>query len=91
MEMLNTNLVVSNEYDNREKARKSRPTKGGQKSNHNNSKARRVQKSQSNRFDDAYHYVAYVPISSDVWRLDGLQKCPVNIGKSACSHREKRH
>ena len=28
-----------------------------------------------------YHFVAYVPINGSVWRLDGLQKRPVNLGK----------
>lgn len=89
--MLNTNLVVSNEFDKREKASNTRRVRGGQKRNQNNLKARRAQKSQSNRSDDAYHYVAYVPINSDVWRLDGLQKDPVNIGIPFARIKRRRH
>jgi hypothetical protein len=30
--------------------------------------------------DDAYHFVAYVPVKNAVWEIDGLKKGPIKIG-----------
>ncbi|KAH7395722.1 ubiquitin carboxyl-terminal hydrolase [Cadophora sp. MPI-SDFR-AT-0126] len=32
--------------------------------------------------EEGYHFIAYVPVQDEVWRLDGLQREPVKIGDS---------
>ncbi|KAF2433821.1 ubiquitin carboxyl-terminal hydrolase, partial [Tothia fuscella] len=34
--------------------------------------------------DSAYHYVAYMPIDGTIWKLDGLDDSPQNLGE--CDH-----
>src|ERR1700722_8273958 len=36
--------------------------------------------------DAAFHFIAYVPIQGDVWKLDGLDFQPTNIGISELYH-----
>ncbi|KAF8866052.1 cysteine proteinase [Acephala macrosclerotiorum] len=73
IEALNAALALQNEVDEWKKAkryRKKAPTKAKRTSK---GKAKKVE-------DDAFHYIAYVPIQGEVWRLDGLLRQPVNLG-----------
>lgn len=46
-----------------------------------NSKRKGATAKKSKKEDElAFHYVAYVPIKGEVWRLNGLQRHPVNLG-----------
>ena len=30
----------------------------------------------------AFHFIAYVPVQGKIWKLDGLQRQPQNLGKN---------
>ena len=30
--------------------------------------------------DEAFHFIAYIPISDSLWELDGLKRQPVRLG-----------
>jgi len=77
MEILNADLALSNEVEKWGRAKKN-PRK-----NVGKSKAKKADG------DSTYHYVAYVPIKGVVWRLDGLQREPVNLGKYYLSTYQK--
>ncbi len=38
----------------------------------------------ANDEDSAFHFIAFVPINGAVWRLDGIQSHPVNLGQLDC-------
>jgi ubiquitin carboxyl-terminal hydrolase L5 len=71
MDMLNTDLALSNDVDKWQKSKKN-PKK-------NINKASKKRKKDDE--EAAFHFIAYVPIQRNVWRLDGLQRQPVNLGK----------
>jgi len=74
MDILNADLTLQNDYDKWVKANKNSRRKVAKK------KASKKKKKKEE--DEAgYHFVAYVPISGSVWRLDGLQRQPVNLGE----------
>ena len=72
MDMLNADLALSNDFDKWQKSKK-------------NLKKKNINKAPKKRKKDddeaAFHFIAYVPIHRSVWRLDGLQRQPVNLGK----------
>ncbi|KAG9249168.1 ubiquitin carboxyl-terminal hydrolase [Calycina marina] len=72
MDMLNSDLALSNEFEAWERAKK-RPKKMSKKSSPSKPK-KKISK------DAGFHFVAYVPIDGAVWRLDGMQKKPIMIG-----------
>jgi ubiquitin carboxyl-terminal hydrolase L5 len=47
-------------------------------SNKTKKKARKMKKADDE--DLAFHFIAYVPIDGSVWRFDGLQYEPLNLG-----------
>ena len=49
-----------------------------------NQKKRKLEEYDEN--DAAFHFIAYVPIQGDVWKLDGLDFQPTNIGMSELYH-----
>jgi ubiquitin carboxyl-terminal hydrolase L5 len=62
--MLNVDLALSNEFQSR-KSKKS--------------------KSKKKKFTDGeepagFHFIAFVPIQGNVWKLDGLEQQPMNLG-----------
>lgn len=69
--MLNADLALSNDFDKWQKSKKN-PKK-------NINKASKKRKKGDE--EAAFHFIAYVPIHRSVWRLDGLQRQPVNLGK----------
>jgi ubiquitin carboxyl-terminal hydrolase L5 len=72
MDMLNADLALSNDFDKWQKSKK-------------NPKKKNINKASKKRKKDddeaAFHFIAYVPIHRSVWRLDGLQRQPVYLGK----------
>jgi ubiquitin carboxyl-terminal hydrolase L5 len=72
MDMLNADLALSNDFDKWQKSKKNLKKKNTNK----------VPKKRKKDDDEAaFHFIAYVPIHRSVWRLDGLQRQPVNLGK----------
>lgn len=72
MDVLNTDLSLQNDYEKWVKANKNPKKKVAKK---------KASKKKKKEEDEAgYHFVAYVPINGSVWRLDGLQRQPVNLG-----------
>lgn len=74
MDILNADLALKNEYDKWIKAKKNPPKK-------NVKKKATPKKKKKDEDEPGYHFIAYVPIQGEVWRLDGLQRDPVNLGK----------
>lgn len=75
MDVLNADLALKNDYEKWVKANKTPKKKVTRK--------KASQKKKKKDEDEAgYHFVAYVPINGSVWRLDGLQRQPVNLGKT---------
>jgi ubiquitin carboxyl-terminal hydrolase L5 len=66
MDILNADLSLSNDTEAKKKrrARDKRPAKSTSKQNE----------------DMSFHFIAFVPVRGVVWRLDGLQRQPVNLG-----------
>jgi ubiquitin carboxyl-terminal hydrolase L5 len=79
MDVLNADLALQNDYEKWVKANKTPEKKIATKKA---SKKKKEKKRRRKDEDEAgYHFVAYVPINGSVWRLDGLQRQPVNLGK----------
>jgi ubiquitin carboxyl-terminal hydrolase L5 len=83
MDILNADLVLSNDFD---KWARSKKAAASPKKKTINGKSRPKPKPKPKRKRDeeesGYHFIAYVPINGVVWRLDGLQRQPINIGTS---------
>lgn len=77
MDILNANLGLQNDF---EKWEKNRNPKRIKPSNNRKKKA--------DEEESGFHFIAYVPINGVVWRLDGLQQQPVNLGDYALSARK---
>jgi ubiquitin carboxyl-terminal hydrolase L5 len=74
MDVLNADLILQNDYEKCVKANKNPKKKVPKKI---------ASKRKKKDGDEAgYHFIAYVPINGSVWRLDGLQRQPVNLGTS---------
>lgn len=43
-------------------------------------KIRKVAKGEADDSDAGYHFIAFVPIDGKVWKLDGLERQPQNLG-----------
>ena len=69
MEVLNADLALANEVA---ASKRSRKMSGG-------TKRRKIK----DDHETSFHFVAFVPINGSVWRLDGLQRQPLNLGGSA--------
>jgi ubiquitin carboxyl-terminal hydrolase L5 len=71
MDILNSDLALSNDVDKWNKTRR------------NPKKRVATGKTRIKADDDenGFHFVAYVPVDDEVWRLDGLQRQPVCIGQ----------
>lgn len=46
-------------------------------------KKRRKQRAQFEEDEAAFHFIAFVPVESKLWKLDGLQRQPQDLGKNA--------
>jgi ubiquitin carboxyl-terminal hydrolase L5 len=74
MDMLNIDLGMENAYDERNKSKKkAAPLKG--------KKGKVTTEEDYVADDNAFHFIAYVPIEGDVWKLDGLDRQPSKYGK----------
>jgi ubiquitin carboxyl-terminal hydrolase L5 len=74
MDMLNIDLGMENAYDERTKSKKkAAPPKG--------KKGKIATDDDYVADDNAFHFIAYVPIGGDVWKLDGLDRQPSKYGK----------
>ncbi len=74
MDILNADLALQSEFDKWKKSKnnkKRKLLKGGS-----------AKKRKKSKDEPGYHFIAYVPINNVVWRLDGLQRQPINIGNS---------
>lgn len=69
--MRNADLALSNDATEWKKAQNVKKRKAP---------ARKQKRKAKYEDEPGFHFIAYVPIKGDVWRLDGLQKEPVNLG-----------
>ena len=83
MDVLNADLALQSEYEKWQKANKT-PRKKVTKKKTSKTKKKKKKKDED---EAGYHFVAYVPVNGSVWRLDGLQKQPVNLGKILLSQK----
>ncbi|KAE8449929.1 hypothetical protein EG329_007068 [Mollisiaceae sp. DMI_Dod_QoI] len=78
LEALNASLAVQNDFDEWVKAK-------GQYRKSQSSKRKRTSGSKTKKAKEdgepAFHYIAYVPIRGEVWRLDGLLRQPLCLGR----------
>lgn len=44
-------------------------------------KNRKVAKGEAEDLDAGYHFIAFVPVDGKVWKLDGLERQPQNLGR----------
>jgi ubiquitin carboxyl-terminal hydrolase L5 len=73
--MLNADLYLQNEF---EKWQKSQKANKKRKVAASNKKTARQKKQEEE--EPAFHFIAYVPINGEVWRMDGMQRHPINLG-----------
>jgi ubiquitin carboxyl-terminal hydrolase L5 len=73
IDVLNADLALQNDYDKWVKSQKNPRRKPNTKQG---------KKKTKDEDEAGYHFVAYVPINGSVWRLDGLQREPENLGES---------
>ena len=73
MDILNADLALSNGMERWKKAKRNPKRKIA---------ATKKLLMKKNEDDLAFHYIAYVPIKGEVWRLNGLERHPVNLGPS---------
>ena len=45
-------------------------------------KNRRVAKGEADDSDAGYHFIAFIPVDGKVWKLDGLERQPQNLGRA---------
>ncbi|EKD15117.1 uncharacterized protein L3040_003681 [Drepanopeziza brunnea f. sp. 'multigermtubi'] len=77
MDVLNADLALKNEYDKWVKTKDNPPKKKATAR-----KKAPPKKKQKDEDEPGFHYVAYVPVQGEVWRLDGLQREPVSLGSA---------
>jgi ubiquitin carboxyl-terminal hydrolase L5 len=72
IDMLNADLCLEEAWTESQKKKPKGNGRGGSRKNKKNLQA-----------ESAFHFVAYLPIDGDMWRLDGLDGNPQNLG--ACN------
>lgn len=81
LDLLNADLVLSNQVDSLEKQEQLEKKKKKKKKQSSRAHmARRRKKTKKPISDAAYHFIAYVPVDGKVYQLDGLEKAPVCVG-----------
>jgi ubiquitin carboxyl-terminal hydrolase L5 len=78
LDLLNADLVLSNQVDLLAKQKQLEKKKKKQSSRLHG--AKRQKKTKKPISDAAYHFIAYVPVDGKVYQLDGLEKAPVCVG-----------
>ena len=71
MDMLNIDLGLQNAYNDRKTKKKATPAKKGKV----------IAEDDFEDDENAFHFVAYVPIRDEVWKLDGLDRQPSKVGR----------
>jgi len=71
MDMWNIDLGMQNAYSDRKAKKKAAPTKKG----------KTVTEDDYENDENAFHFVAYMPIGDEIWKLDGLDRQPSKVGK----------
>lgn len=66
--MLNADLILSNDFQKWQRRRKDRRKSPKQKPKEEE--------------EPGFHFIAYVPIDGEVWKLDGIEARPINLGPS---------
>ena len=77
IDVRNADLALANDVAEWEKALNAKKRKVN---------GRKKTKKLSEDDEPGFHFIAYVPINGEVWRLDGLQRMPVNLGMVAVFH-----
>jgi ubiquitin carboxyl-terminal hydrolase L5 len=75
MDILNADLALSNEANKWARSRNFKKRKSSTRKNQANTKKKDEE-------EPGFHFIAYVPIDGIVWRLDGMQRQPLNLGLS---------
>jgi ubiquitin carboxyl-terminal hydrolase L5 len=77
MDMLKLDIATKKEVE-RWRRRKARAAKTTSKTS--NERKNDALEFMDNEIYPVYHYVGFVPIKGELWRLDGMDKNPVNLG-----------
>lgn len=72
MDMLNADLFLSNDSSAKKTSTKTKATTTTKAK----SKAKKIAEEEANGF----HFIAFVPIGKHLWKLDGLERQPVDLG-----------
>ena len=43
-------------------------------------------KNEEKESEAGFHFIAYVPVNGEVWKLDGLERQPQRLGKHSLTH-----
>lgn len=85
MDMLNTDLGMQNQYDDRNKPKKAaakpKPKTVAKKGAKGAKKASRVVTEDDYQNENGFHFSAYVPVDGKIWKLDGLDRQPRKVGE----------
>lgn len=73
MDMLDTDLCLENQFDDRNKPI-GKPKSAGKE------KKGKVTQDDYADADAAFHFIAFVPIFEEIWKLDGLDRQPAKLG-----------
>jgi len=70
MDILIADLALAEEVAAWKREKKSKKTKKG------------IKKKNKSDEELGFHFIAFVPINGIVWKLDGLQRQPINLGQA---------
>ena len=71
---MNADWAVQNDHERWIKANKKPKKKPAAKKKGSKKKLKKNEEA-------AYHFIAYVPVNGEVWKLDGLQRQPAKLGR----------
>lgn len=71
MDMLNADLSLSNDVQ----------TSHSRKKYANKKKKNKKKTAREDEDEAGFHFVAFMPIRGSVWKLDGLEQQPTNLGE----------